>query len=106
MQNPKLNGDSNDRKRLRIGLKYIRKQKKLSQLKVAVDLAISREALSYYENGGTYQISGLEYDIMDRDWVGGCRVISKDNPVSFVKTDVPTIMNGKITLDGFKKYIL
>ena len=34
-----------------IGLKYIRKQKKLSQLKVAMDLAISREALSYYENG-------------------------------------------------------
>ena len=34
-----------------IGLKKIRKQKKLSQLKVAMDLAISREALSYYENG-------------------------------------------------------
>ena len=34
-----------------IGLKIIRKQKKYSQLKVAMDLAISREALSYYENG-------------------------------------------------------
>ena len=34
-----------------IGLKRIRKQKKYSQLKVAMDLAISREALSYYENG-------------------------------------------------------
>ena len=34
-----------------IGLKLIRKQKKLSQLKVAMDLSISREALSYYENG-------------------------------------------------------
>ena len=34
-----------------IGLKLIRKKKKLSQLKVAMDLAISREALSYYENG-------------------------------------------------------
>lgn len=33
------------------GLKKIRKQKKLSQLKVAMDLSISREALSYYENG-------------------------------------------------------
>lgn len=29
----------------------IRKQKKYSQLKVAMDLSISREALSYYENG-------------------------------------------------------
>jgi len=34
-----------------IGLKTIRKQKKYSQLKVAMDLNISREALSYYENG-------------------------------------------------------
>ena len=34
-----------------LGLKLIRKQKKFSQLKVANDLSISREALSYYENG-------------------------------------------------------
>ena len=33
------------------GLKIIRKQKKFSQLKVALDLNISREALSHYENG-------------------------------------------------------
>ncbi len=34
-----------------IGLKKIRKKKGFSQLKVAMDLNISREALSYYENG-------------------------------------------------------
>lgn len=34
-----------------IGLKIIRKQKKYSQLKVALDLNLSREALSHYENG-------------------------------------------------------
>jgi len=34
-----------------LGLKKVRKQKGLSQLKVAMDLSISREALSYYENG-------------------------------------------------------
>jgi transcriptional regulator with XRE-family HTH domain len=34
-----------------IGLKEMRKRKKYSQLKVAMDLAISREALSYYETG-------------------------------------------------------
>lgn len=34
-----------------IGLKIVRKQKKYSQLKVALDLSISREAISYYENG-------------------------------------------------------
>ena len=34
-----------------IGLKNIRKIRKLNQQKVAMDLNISREALSYYENG-------------------------------------------------------
>lgn len=34
-----------------IGLRQIRKKKGLSQLKVALDLSISREALSYYETG-------------------------------------------------------
>ncbi len=33
------------------GLIEIRKKKGYSQLKVAMDLSISREALSYYENG-------------------------------------------------------
>ena len=33
------------------GLREIRKKKKMSQLKVAMDLNISREALSYYETG-------------------------------------------------------
>ena len=34
-----------------IGLRNIRKKKNLNQQKVAMDLNISREALSYYENG-------------------------------------------------------
>lgn len=34
-----------------VGLQEIRKRKGFSQLKVAMDLSISREALSYYENG-------------------------------------------------------
>lgn len=34
-----------------IGLKMIRKQRNLNQQKVAIDLNISREALSHYENG-------------------------------------------------------
>lgn len=34
-----------------VGLKLIRRQKKYSQLKVALDLNLSREALSHYENG-------------------------------------------------------
>ncbi|MGM9680896.1 MAG: helix-turn-helix domain-containing protein [Eubacteriales bacterium] len=34
-----------------IGLRQIRKKRGYSQLKVAMDLSISREALSYYETG-------------------------------------------------------
>lgn len=34
-----------------VGLRLIRKYKKVSQLKVALDLNISREALSHYETG-------------------------------------------------------
>ena len=34
-----------------IGLRKIRKKKKLSQLKVALDLYVSRESISYYANG-------------------------------------------------------
>ena len=34
-----------------IGLRKIRKLKNLNQQKVAMDLHISREALSHYENG-------------------------------------------------------
>ena len=33
------------------GLKSIRKKRKLNQQKVAIDLHISRESLSQYENG-------------------------------------------------------
>ena len=34
-----------------VGLRLARKNRKYSQLKVAIDLNISREALSHYENG-------------------------------------------------------
>lgn len=34
-----------------IGLRQIRKKRKLNQQRVAFDLHISRESLSYYENG-------------------------------------------------------
>ena len=34
-----------------IGLREIRKKRGFSQLKVAMDLSISREAISYYESG-------------------------------------------------------
>lgn len=47
MENFKKNNEIN----AMIGLKEIRKKRNLNQLKVAMDLHISRESLSYYENG-------------------------------------------------------
>ena len=34
-----------------VGLRLLRKERRLSQVKVAMELSISREALSHYENG-------------------------------------------------------
>ena len=34
-----------------VGLKLLRKQRNLNQQKIAMDLNISRETISYYENG-------------------------------------------------------
>lgn len=34
-----------------VGLKKLRKERGITQLKLAMDLSISREALSYYETG-------------------------------------------------------
>ena len=34
-----------------VGLKKLRKERGVTQLKLAMDLSISREALSYYETG-------------------------------------------------------
>ena len=48
-----------------IGLKSIRRQRNLNQQKVAMDLNISREALSYYENGKREPSLGLLVQMSD-----------------------------------------
>lgn len=55
--------------------------------------------LQYYENGGTYQVSNLQYDTLDDYWEGGCMVISSGNSASYNELDVNTLMSGSITLD-------
>ncbi len=57
--------------------------------------------LSYYKNGGTYQVSDLKYDIMDREWAGGCQVLGTGESASYRELGVDTLMNGKITLDTY-----
>lgn len=46
-----MNNDTNAKRIKMKGLKEIRTKKGLTQQRVALDLNISREALSYYENG-------------------------------------------------------
>ena len=69
------------------GLKEIRKIKGLNQQKVAIDLNISREALSYYENGkrepslrllvemSKYFNVSIDYLITGHDFQGNKKVI-------------------------------
>jgi len=55
--------------------------------------------LQYYENGNTYQISNLEFDTLDPNWVGGCRIISTGHSSSYLETDVSTLLNGTVELE-------
>lgn len=61
--------------------------------------------LSYYENGGTYQVSNLKYKAIDPDWEGGLRVIGTGYSSSYKETDVETIMSGSIKLDTYKNVL-
>jgi endonuclease YncB( thermonuclease family) len=57
--------------------------------------------LQYYENGGYYQVSNLQYDILFPDWEGGCRVLETGNSASYREGDVDKIMNGKINIESY-----
>lgn len=57
--------------------------------------------LQYWENGGTYQLSNLQYDILFPDWEGGCRVLETGLEASYREIDVDKIMNGKINIDSY-----
>lgn len=50
--------------------------------------------LQYYENGGYYQLSNLQYDVLDETWEGGCHVIGTGYESSYPEIDVNTLMNG------------
>lgn len=57
--------------------------------------------LSYYENGGTYQVSDLKYDVLDSNWVGGCRIVSTGHSSSYIELDISTLLDSKISLDTY-----
>ncbi len=55
--------------------------------------------VSYYENGDTYQISSLSYDVMDPTWAGGCSILETGHSASFRELDIATLMDSKIELE-------
>ncbi len=57
--------------------------------------------LSYYENGDTYQISALKYDLFDPTSPGACQVISTGHESSYNTVTIDQLMNGKIDLDTY-----
>lgn len=57
--------------------------------------------LMYYENGGYYQVSDLQYDILFPDWEGGCCVIDTGVEPSYREGNVGTLTGGKINIESY-----
>ena len=53
--------------------------------------------VSYYEAGGTYQVSGLTYRAMKPDDPGNIQKISEGNAAAYVPTD-PAVFTGRFTI--------
>ncbi len=63
--------------------------------------------VQYYEAGGTYQVSGLQYRQMKPDDPSNIQKISDGHSPAYVNVDVDTLLNGKINIeleDGTKTF--
>ena len=54
-------------------------------------------SVQYYEAGGTYQVSDLNYRLMKPDDPGNIQMISQGNEPAFVTTDADKFLNGEVT---------
>ena len=54
--------------------------------------------VQYYEAGGIYQVSDLNYRMMKPDDPGNIQLISEGNTPAFVLTDPDTFVNGEVTV--------
>lgn len=54
--------------------------------------------VQYYEAGGTYQVSDLNYRMMKPDDPGNIQLISEGNEPAYVLTDPDTFVNGEVTV--------
>lgn len=55
-------------------------------------------SVQYYEAGGTYQVSDLNYRLMKPDDPGNIQKISEGNTPAFPLVDANTFANGKVTI--------
>ena len=55
--------------------------------------------VQYYEGGGTYQISGVTYDVMDLNNPNNVKLISENNEVAYTLVDANTFKNGKVNIE-------
>ena len=54
--------------------------------------------MQYYEAGGTWQVSGLSYRMMQPDDPGNIQKLSDGHSPAYVLTDPDTFVNGTVTL--------
>ncbi len=53
-------------------------------------------SVQYYENGGTYQVSGVQYSAMRPNDPDNLQLISSENKGAFKTTDADTFKNGEV----------
>lgn len=56
-------------------------------------------SVQYYEGGGTWQVSDLNYRLMQPDDPGNIQKISEGNTGAFVLTDPDTFLNGTVDIE-------
>ncbi len=56
-------------------------------------------SVQYYEAGGTYQVSDLNYRLMKPDDPGNIQKLSEGNAPAYVLTDADTFVNGSVTIE-------
>lgn len=54
--------------------------------------------VSYYEGGGTYQVSGIKYNFMDEGNPENIALINENCEPSYRVTDIDTFKNGQVTV--------
>mgnify|MGYP003329846777 CR=1 FL=1 len=71
-------------------LKHIRETKGITQQTLANQLFVTRQTVSYWETGGVYQVSSLEYNRRDIDNPRNIKLISQGNTAGYFEIDAAT----------------